>query len=353
MSVAPTLPVSEVVNVTIEMSPVAAALRNFGAMLVLGTSDVIDTDERLRTYSGVEGIAADFGTDAPEYQAAVTFFGQSPQPSQLVVGRWAKTATAGLLRGRMLAISQQQIADFEKITSGSFTVEIDGSSVSVSSVDLSSQSNLNGVATQITTALASKGTCVFDGTRFIIKSATTGVNSSVANVSSTELSKVMGLDAGTTKVNGAAAEDLVDAVTACLDYTNWYGLYVCGTDWTDADALEVSALINAARPSRIVSWTSQNTGEMDSTNSTSLGSKLKALGYNRTICTFSSTSDTAGVSVLGRMSTINFEGSNTTITLKFKQLPGVVAENLRTSQSLALRNKNVNVFAAFQNDTSI
>lgn len=53
MSVAPTLPVSEVVNVTIEMSPVAAALRNFGAMLVLGTSDVIDTDERLRTYSGV------------------------------------------------------------------------------------------------------------------------------------------------------------------------------------------------------------------------------------------------------------------------------------------------------------
>ena len=353
MSVAPTLPVSEVVNVTIEMSPVAAALRNFGAMLVLGTSDVIDTDERLRTYSGVEGIAADFGTDAPEYQAAVTFFGQSPQPSQLVVGRWAKTATAGLLRGRMLAISQQQIADFEKITSGSFTVEIDGSSVSVSSVDLSAQSNLNGVATQITTALASKGACVFDGTRFIIKSATTGVNSSVANVSSTELSKVMGLDAGTTKVNGAAAEDLVDAVTACLDYTNWYGLYVCGTDWTDADALEVSALINAARPSRIVSWTSQNTGEMDSTNSTSLGSKLKALGYNRTICTFSSTSDTAGVSVLGRMSTINFEGSNTTITLKFKQLPGVVAENLRTSQSLALRNKNVNVFAAFQNDTSI
>lgn len=112
---------------------------------------------------------------------------------------------------------------------------------------------MNGVATQITTALASKGTCVFDGTRFIIKSATTGVNSSVANVSSTELSKLMGLDAGTTKVNGTEAEDLVDAVTACLDYTNWYGLYVCGTDWTDADALEVSALINAARPSRIVS----------------------------------------------------------------------------------------------------
>lgn len=124
MSVAPTLPVSEVVNVTIEMSPVAAALRNFGAMLVLGTSDVIDTDERLRTYSGVEGIAADFGTDAPEYQAAVTFFGQSPQPVSLVVGRWAKTATAGLCAA-VCWQSLTAIADFEKITSGSFTVEID------------------------------------------------------------------------------------------------------------------------------------------------------------------------------------------------------------------------------------
>lgn len=352
MSVAPSLPVSEVVNVTIEMSPVAAALRNFGAMLVLGTSDVIDVDERIRTYSGVEAIAADFGTNSPEYSAAVTFFGQSPHPSLLNVGRWAKTATSGLLRGRMLAVSEQQISDFEDITSGGFTLKIDGADVSVASVDLSAESNLNGVATQITTALSSKGTCVWDGTRFVIKSATTGTTSSVAGVSKTELSTLMGLDDGTSKVTGAEAETLVEAVTACLDFTNWYGLFVC-SGWTEADALEVSALINAASPSRVVAWTSTDSGEMDPTNTTCLGSKLKARGYNRTFDVYSSTSDTASASVLGRMSTINFEGSNTTLTLKFKQLPGVPAENLRTSQSLALRSKNVNVFAAFQNDTSI
>lgn len=352
MSIAPTLPVSEVVNVTTVMSPVAAALRNFGAMLVLGTSDVIDTDERLRTYANVEGVAADFGTSAPEYEAAVSFFGQSPQPSQLVIGRWAKNATAGQLRGRMLAVSEQQISVFEQITEGGFTVEIDGDTVSVSDVDLSAQSNLNGVASLITNALSSKGACVFDGTRFVIKSASTGEGSTVANVSETELSTLMGLNSGTARVSGKGAESLKDAVTACLDFTNWYGLFVCDS-WTEEDALEVSALINAAQPSRIVAWTSNDSAEMDPTSTASLGSKLKALNYNRTFTTYSSTSTTASLSVLGRMSTVNFEGSNTTITLKFKQLPGVAAENLRTSQSLALRNKNVNVFAAFQNGTSI
>ena len=49
----------------------------------------------------------------------------------------------------------------------------------------------------------------------------------------------------------------------------------------------------------------------------------------------------------------DFQGSNTTITLKFKQLPGVPAESLRTSHADSLKDKNVNVFAAYQNDTSI
>lgn len=68
---------------------------------------------------------------------------------------------------------------------------------------------------------------------------------------------------------------------------------------------------------------------------------------------YSSTNDNAAMSVLGRMSTVNFEGSNTTITLMFKQCPGVEPEYLKTSQANALQRNNVNVFAAYQNDTSI
>ncbi|HBT5952435.1 TPA: DUF3383 domain-containing protein, partial [Klebsiella pneumoniae] len=48
------LPVSNVVNVDVIMSPVAATGRNFGALLILGTSTVIPVTERIRQYSAIE-----------------------------------------------------------------------------------------------------------------------------------------------------------------------------------------------------------------------------------------------------------------------------------------------------------
>ncbi len=85
------LPVSNVVNVDVIMSPVAATGRNFGALLILGTSTVIPVTERIRQYSAIEDIGDDFGVDSPEYEAATIFFSQSPKPTLVYIGRWAKT----------------------------------------------------------------------------------------------------------------------------------------------------------------------------------------------------------------------------------------------------------------------
>ncbi|HFD8278627.1 TPA: DUF3383 family protein [Raoultella ornithinolytica] len=89
------LPVSNVVNVDIIMSAVAATGRNFGALLILGTSTVIPVTERIRQYSAIEDIGDDFGVDSPEYEAATIFFSQSPKPTLVYIGRWAKTLTEG------------------------------------------------------------------------------------------------------------------------------------------------------------------------------------------------------------------------------------------------------------------
>ncbi|WP_163615036.1 DUF3383 family protein, partial [Klebsiella pneumoniae] len=45
--------------------------------------------------------------------------------------------------------------------------------------------------------------------------------------------------------------------------------------------------------------------------------------------------------------------SNTTITLAYKQEPGVVAESLSESQFQALLAKNVNVFTQVENGTAV
>ena len=76
------LPVSRLINVTINMSPLAAQGANLNTALLLGSSAVIDTGERMRSYGGIDAVAADFGMTAPEYRAALLYFQQTPQPSQ-------------------------------------------------------------------------------------------------------------------------------------------------------------------------------------------------------------------------------------------------------------------------------
>lgn len=349
----PTLPVNSIVNVQIQMSPMSAQLRNFGAMLILGASDVIDIGERIRTYSSANEVATDFGTTAPEYLASVAFFAQSPKPTSIQIGRWAKNATNGLIRGAILSTTQQEMINFVGISAGGFTVEIDGEEVEVSAVNLTAESNLNGVASQVTEALQDKGYCVWNGQQFVIKSASTGEPSTVSNVSSTSLSQAMGLDYGTTMVQGYSSETLVDAVNALLDFNSWYGLGVAVPNVEVTDAIAVAKLIEASSPSRLVAFTSTDTAELNAQQTDSLGYELKQLGLNHTIVQYSSTDPYAVFSVLGRMSTVNFQGSNTTITLMFKQEPTIAPEYLRLSQANALKGNNVNVFAQYQNDTAI
>ena len=49
----PGLAVSDVVSVQVSLNPIASALRNFGALLILGDSSVIDTQTRIRNKYGV------------------------------------------------------------------------------------------------------------------------------------------------------------------------------------------------------------------------------------------------------------------------------------------------------------
>ncbi|WP_352260204.1 DUF3383 family protein, partial [Psychrobacter sp. TB55-MNA-CIBAN-0194] len=80
---------------------------------------------------------------------------------------------------------------------------------------------------------------------------------------------------------------------------------------------------------------------------------LKALNYQYSVIQYSSVSPYAISSFLGRLLIVDFNGNSTTITMDYKQEPGIVAEALSTSQANALQAKNCNVFAAYQNNTAI
>lgn len=466
------LAVSDVVNVSITLSPIAAPTRNFGAGLLIGATDVIDVGERIRQYSNLSGVAQDFSTTDPEYKGAVKHFSQEPQPSILYIGRWARTATHATLRGGVLTTAEQALANFTAVTSGAFYFVLDGIPRTVSGLNFSAQTNLNGVASVIQTAVAAlvaNSTVVWDADngRFVIKSGTTGATSSISflsdptafgsitiaagNAANNDTVTINGtavtfkssnpasnqvligadeaataanlqtflassLDAnlalcsylrlgavvyavakvtgtagngytlaksGTNitvsgaafsggagssiaallkgfssqaslPANGIAAETLSQAVTALISASgDWYSGELVEEGVDNSSIINAAGLIEAQQKKRIFGLTITDTTVIDPTSTTDLGYLLKANNLGRTYAQYSQYEPQAVASFFGRASTVNFNGSNTTITMKFKQEPGVRAETITETQAQALKDKNVNVFVNYDNGTAI
>ncbi|EDQ9732110.1 hypothetical protein BH006_25760 [Salmonella enterica] len=159
-----------------------------------------------------------------------------------------------------------------------------------------------------------------------------------------------------TSAESGPTETLLQAVNSLLDYNSWYGLHLAVpvADYPDdADLISVSSAIESATVLRILAITSSEADILSSAVETDLATKLKAAKYSRTYIQYSSTSPYAALSAFGRAFTVNFTGSNTTITLKFKQLPGITYETIGTSQANALEAKNCNVYVYYENDTAI
>ncbi|MBG0865505.1 DUF3383 domain-containing protein [Burkholderia sp. 9779_493] len=353
------LPVSRLINVSINLAALAAQGADVNTQLIIGASSFIDTNERLRSYGSIAEVAADAGVNSPEYAAAAFAFNQVPQPQRVCIGRWAKTATAGSLRGGVLSAAQQDITLWDAVTAGAFSITIDGAAKSVSGLDFSAQTNLNGVASVINAKLTG-ATIAWTGSQFIVTSNTTGTNSKVgyatAPGSGTDISAMLGLTSSLAGVpaDGIAPEQPVDAAALFLDrFANQFlGLDFADASITDAQHIAVANLIEADQR-HIYGITTQNPQVLDSTVSTDIASKLQALKLKYTIVQYSSATPYAVSSLLGRLLTVNFNGNNTTITLMFKQEPSVAAEQLTSTQANTLQAKNCNVFVNYSNDTSI
>lgn len=117
--------------------------------------------------------------------------------------------------------------------------------------------------------------------------------------------------------------------------------------------ISVAAAIEASSLSRIFAVTTSDTNVLVTGNTDNIGYKLKAAGYSRTFWQYSSSSLYAAISAFGRAFTVDFTGSNTVITLKFKTEPGVTYETLTTGQASAIDAINGNVYVYYANDTAI
>lgn len=352
------LSVDRVVRVTVNLQPKAVPRRNFGVLCIAGSSDVIDPQERLRYYTSINEVADDFGLEAPECAAAELYFSQSPRPSILAVGRFVKEAAPARIRGGLVQDADLDAYNWNTITDGSFGLIVNTVGVTVSGLDFTGQTNMNGVASVISAALAEDGAqCHWDGGHFVITTLAAGAGQelgyAVSAGTGTDLSVRMGLtrELAWALMAGMDAETPLQCAAALADSGEWYGLSFADA-LSDDEHISVSGYTEASAKSRVYAVTETNSRCLASTVSNDLGSRLKALSRLRTFWQYSQNRH-ACCSTLGRAFTVNFNANRSTITLKFKQNPGVVPEGLKESEAKALAAKNGNVFVKYENDTAI
>lgn len=352
------LSVSDVVNVAVSLAPAAAAQRNFGSLLILGDSGVIDTNTRLRLYSSLTAVANDFPNTSPEFLAAAIAFEQNPQLANLYIGAWARTATQGTLIGAPLSAAAQQMSNWNGITSGGIDIIINGVPNNLTGLNFSGATSMTAVAAIMQTAIGGSGATILWNTvysQFQVTSGTTGPSSTVAFAtpgSGVDISVQTGLNAsvsGAYVVTGIAAESALTALTILASVTNnWYGaMFAASVMPADADYVACANFIEGASPSHIFGVTTSEGAALNASLTTDIASQLEALGLSRTFVVYSSSSPFACAAIFGIAFTTNFEGSNTLYTLKFQVESGLAAETLTETQAAALNAKNCNVYVNY------
>lgn len=351
-----TVPVRKIVNVTVQVAALAPAAPSFSRTLCVGSSTRLPIYDRIRLYNELTDVAEDFQASDPEYKVAQIHFSQSPKPKELMIGRRILAAFSGSLKSGLRSTT---LADYTAVTAGGFDISVNGTLRQVHGVNLSAVTDMAGVAAAVQTALrtetSSTETVTFDGSNFVITSATTGTSSVInyavapTTADTDDIGIIMGLTAvkGAIKTVGGAAEDIEDSLTALARIDgSWYGFH-CTKEVDDDALLDASAWAEANTKFHLISYASP--AAYDGTSSADLGSRLKAAGYKRTLIQFSSTTDYACASGGARLLQVNYDQINSTITLEFKQEPGVVPENLTSTQYAALEAKNYCYLATVSN----
>lgn len=344
------VPISEFIDVGIALAPTPQGLSGFGKLLFVskeasgGTTPIL-ISERVRQYSSMSGVAADF-PNGEINKAATVYYAQVPKPKYFMVGLIDGTDTPAKATGN----NTPNLATLQAITAGGFTITINGTLTVITAVNLSAVTSFAQAASAIQTKLQTQkpGTlCTYDValSKFVITSPTAGLTSTitVASADVSGLAAAIGMLTATL-VQGKAEETPVDALTQCEQFDNSFYGVALDSEYDDTESAYDSAVWTQAR-NKVFFNTTADPVCVTASNATTIVGRMKDASLGRTLSSFAPiTGSYAGISVSGRAFTVNFEGTNTTITLMYKKLPTIPVAKLSSSQKAHLDAINCNVF---------
>lgn len=323
--------------------------------LVLDKSPLIPVNEVL-SFGDVESVSKYFGTLSDEYKFAQTYFGgytnSQLKPSILNFYRNVREGASAFIRGVELA-PVKALSDLKAISSGSFNVSFDGSTVELTEVDLSSANSLSDVASIVELELQEKlngVSCTYSSHNncFKVQGVSKLDSSSVAGISG-DIAIVMGLtDTNAIVSVGSAVKTVNDVMNALTSKYQNFVTFTTLDEPSDDDALELakwaSAQANSGTMYLFVLWDSDK-GNLDPNNNEVIAEKLKRENIGATCVVYNSYAYASFIMGVG--ASINWEANQGAITWAFKNLEGLGANINDNQESLSLQHHGVNFMGNF------
>lgn len=289
----------DIIQINITRETQGVTRQGFGTPFFLGLHAAFP--ERVRTYTSIEG-AEELGTDSVAYAAVSAFFSQEISPEFVKVGR-------------------------QKVDDVDFTVAVANNAtytLTVDGVEVSYTSDADATATEISGGLAAEFASASAPGTFTDNDGSFSILPADADDFSVTFTSNINATYNTT-------ETLTDAVAACRAEDNdWYFLTAYTHD--TSDILELAAYAEAR--TLIYGTSYSGSDALSATDTTDAGSQLQALNYDRTFIIYTSnTSQFPECAIIG----LQAPKDPGTTTWKFKQVSGVTATNLSTTQSIILK----------------
>jgi hypothetical protein len=322
----PALPLSDVVDVAISVSPQLPATPTFNQGAIVGSSAVIPSVAgtaplRMRLYSSLAGMVADgFSISEPEYIAASLYFANGA--TLLWVGRQDLTALQTVIIHSGNAGTGYAVNDIVTVVQGGGSL----GQVKITAVT-------GGVPTAVAVVSGSQGTGYSLGTAL----ATTGGTGT-------------GLEVDIT----AIGETCLQAVQACrLASPNWWSIVALNA--TDTDSIAIGEWAQSQAPQCMYMYTTSSTDVLNNVTGNVLAT-LKAGNYSRAFGVYSTTQSGlypnniyAAVAAMGKAMGLNTGLANSFFTMKFKTLTGIFPELWTESTKAIVENNNGNVYVNYGN----
>lgn len=355
-------------DVQISLSKAQAESRTDLSILCVACEDLgFSPNNRIRFYSTIEAVEQDFVAGTEAHFAASAFFSQSPHAPVMAIGEVFLDEKPAVLESA--ALTAAEIAAIAAVTNGrmkgTYNPGTGAATYTFAGMDFSGVTTIEGVAAVINAAAVHNLSCTVKtlpgGSKcLVIRTVAVGDGTTISYPVDSGVGVFVGdllnltSAKGGSVMNGYSSPGIADQLSSIAAAANAAGKFVYG--WCLGASLRDVAVQTAA-----AAWALTRTAFMplvtnditalDPTYDEDLGSVLAATGNKRAVALYhDNVQRYPDVSILAYMLHVNYKLPDSTVTAKFKTLPGIETVQLTETEWIALQGKGYNTYTAIGND---